>query len=148
MFDKSKLLNNHISGNLGKINSYKLVEYFNKKVSNELKYQGIVYRILQFKTKENFQEKCMTPLKNQKYCSCTKSLEYIPKIKQYLSYKKYKYYVIFKFNVTYDDVLFDVNKMIDYLGEKTPYRKENEIIVLTQNFPIISYKNIIEYGKI
>lgn len=146
-----KLLNSHISGNLKSKDSYKLVkfckEYFNGKIPNELKYQGTVYRILQFKTKEKFQEKCMIPLENQKYWSCTKSLESIPKIKQYLSHKNYKYYIIFKFDVTYDDVLFDMNKMVDYLGEKTPYREENEIIVLTENFSIISSKNIIEQGK-
>ena len=41
-----------------------------------------------------------------------KTLEGIEKVKEKTSKKRYKYYVLFEIDVTKDDVLFDINKVI------------------------------------
>lgn len=148
----------HINGTLKLHDSYKLVEYskeyFNWKIPNSLKYEGTVYRLLQFNTTEMYEN----VLKNgfirydkQRYWSVTKDLSSIKHIQKNLSHKKYVYYIIFKFDVKYDDVLFDLNKMYYYLNPDSVswnYEDENEVIVLTDNFPEMSPKNIYEHGEI
>ena len=137
---------------------YKLVEYskeyFNWKIPNSLKYEGTVYRMLQFNTLEMY-EKVLNdgfiPYNDQRYWSCTKKYSSIRHIQKNLSHENYLYYIIFKFDVKYDDVLFDVNKMYYYLNPDTMiwhFEDENEIIVLTDNFPKMSPNNIHDYGEI
>lgn len=154
-FDKE--LHDHMSGNLPIKDSYKLIdsalEYFNGKIPYKLKYEGPVYRIMQFRTKEHYNEilkKGMIPIVTQKYWSCAKDLKSIENVKSFTSKHRYKYFITFKLNVTYDDVLFDLNKMYEYISGYIShiYSKENEVVVLTKNFPIISTSNIVDKGKI
>ena len=51
------------------------------------------------------------PIEKQKYWSCTKDLRSVEEVKKFTCYYKFKYFIVFKFDVTYDDVLFDMNKM-------------------------------------
>ncbi len=80
-----------------------------------------------------------------------KNLNTKKKIKKNIKKKKYVYYIIFKFDVKYNDVLFDLNKMYYYLNPDMVswnYEDENEVIVLTDNFPEMSPKNIYKHGEI
>jgi hypothetical protein len=151
-----KSLFDHISGKLPIKDSYKLVEYaqdyFNWKIPNDLKYEGPVYRVVQYKTKENYKEllkKGMAPIQTQRYWSCAKDLNSIERVKSFTSHKRYKYFITYKFDVTYNDVLFDMNKMYKYLfGCFSEYKDENEVVVLTTNFQKILPENIVDHGLI
>lgn len=152
------IFRNHLAG--GKIiDSQKLIDatlhYFDNNIPNDLKYKGTVYRVMQFRTKEQYNrilKKGMVALENQKFWSCAKYLKSIEDVKKYTSHKRYKYFIIFQFDVDYNDVLFDVNKMKDYiwgLGHSfTRYSEENEVLVLTKNIKIVPKENIIEHGKL
>jgi hypothetical protein len=152
-----KALHQHISGTLSWNESYKLVEYcqsyFNWKIPQNLKYQGDVYRIFQFKdyefdTYQSILKNGVSSHEKQRYWSCTKDIESIEKIKKFLSHNQYTYYIIFKFDVKYNDVLFDINKMYDYLYNTTSeYVDENEVIVLSWKLTLPP-ENIIKYGEI
>jgi len=156
-FDRfDNIFRNHLSGSY---DSEKLIaatlHYFDNKIPDNLKYKGTVYRIMQFRTKDFYNKilkKGMIPLQNQMFWSCTKYLKSTEDVKKLTWYKKYKYFIIFKFDVDYDDVLFDVNKMKNYIwgvGHSfTRYSEENEVIVLTKNIKEIPKENIIEHGEI
>jgi len=152
------IFRNHLAGGHIK-DSQKLIDatlyQFDNEIPDDLKYKGTVYRVMQARTKSHYNKilkKGMIPLETQKIWSCSKYLQSIRNVKSFTSHKKYKYFVTFKFDVDYDDVLFDVNKMKDYIwgiGHPfTRYSQENEIIVLTKNFKIIPPENIIEHGKL
>ena len=148
----------HINGTLKLKDSYKLVEYsqeyFNWKIPNDLKYEGVVYRMLQFNTEEQYRnvlKNGFIKYNSQRYWSCTKDIKSINYIQKNLIHKKYKYYIIFKFDVHYNDVLFDLNKMYYYLNPDRVswvYSDENEVIVLTDNFPEMSTDYIYDNGEI
>ena len=71
----------------------------------------------------------------------------IEEVKQKTLKNRYKYYVVFKFDVTFDDVLFDINKLIDYVGlDENRFKDEEEVLVLSDKIPTISKNNIIDYG--
>ena len=155
LFDN--IFRNHLSGSYN--DSEKLVgatlHYFDNKIPNDLKYKGTVYRIIQFRTKEQYDKilkKGMIPFENQIVWSCTKYLNSTEDVKRLTWHKKYKYFIIFQFDVDYDDVLFDVNKMKNYIwgvGHSfTRYSEENEVIILTKNIKIIPKENIIKHGKL
>lgn len=125
--------------------------YFKNNIPNSLKYEGELYRIIQTNNKSIYDKilkNGLSPFINQKYISCSKSLNGIDQVIQKTYKKNYKYYIIFKFNVTYDDVFFDVNKMINYLHlDVNKFRTEEEILVLTKNIQYLNTNNIIKHGK-
>jgi hypothetical protein len=54
---------------------------------------------------------------------------------------------VFKFNVNNDDVLFDINNVIDYIGlDENRFRDEEEVLVLSNKIPHIPKENIIKDG--
>ena len=125
-------------------------QYFNDNIPNELKYEGTLYRIVQTQNKDlynRFLKQGFSSLPLQKYYSCSKTLDGIEEVKRKTLKKRYKYYVVFKFDVTYDDVLFDINKLIDYIGlDENRFRNEEEVLVLSEKIPHINKTNIIDYG--
>jgi len=150
-----RCLSAHISGVLPIKDSYKLVEsaqfFFKWKIPNSLKYEGSVYRVMQFHLKERYNEilkNGIKPFELQRYWSCAKDLKSIEKVKYFTTQKNFKYFITFKFDVTYNDVLFDMNKMNEHLDLPDSYYEENEIIVLTSSLPEITSKNIVDHGKL
>ena len=125
-------------------------KYFNHNIPNELKYEGTLYRIVQTHNKDlynRFLKQGFNSLPLQKYYACSKTLHGIEEVKRKTLKNRYKYYVVFEFNVTVDDVLFDVNKVIDYIGlDENRFRNEEEVLVLSEKIPSISKNNIIDYG--
>jgi len=84
---------------------------------------------------------------NQKYYGCSKTLDGIEIVKQKTLRKRYKYFVIFKIYVTKDDVLFDVNKMIDYMGlDEDSFKGEQEVLIKSDKIPSMNKENIIDFG--
>lgn len=124
--------------------------HFNNNIPNELKYEGTLYRIVQTQNKDlynRFLKQGFSSLPLQKYYPCSKTLNGIEEVKRKTLKKRYKYYVVFKFDVTFDDVLFDINKLIDYIGlDENRFRNEEEVLVLSEKIPHISKNNIIDYG--
>jgi len=86
-------------------------------------------------------------LPSQKYYATSKTLEGIEVVKQKTLKRGYKYFIIIKFNVSFDDVLFDINKVIDYIGlDENRFINEEEVLILSEKIPNISKNNIIDYG--
>lgn len=142
------LAGGNISDSIENIEIFK--NYFNNSIPNELKYEGTLYRLIQTTRKDMYNFCIKTGFNvypNQKYYACSKTLDGIEYAKQKMLRRRYKYFVIFKFDVTEDDVLFDVNKMIDYIGlDENRFKKEEEVIVLSDKIPYISKNNIVDYG--
>lgn len=149
---KKKLLFHLAGGNIkdSDENIEVFKRYFNNDIPNELKYKGTLYRIVQTQNKDlynRFLKQGFNSLPTQKYYACSKSLNGIEEVKRKTLKNRYKYYVIFKFEVSFDDVLFDVNKLIDYIGlDENRFVSEEEVLVLSEKIPIISKNNIIDYG--
>lgn len=148
---KNKVLYHLIGGNIiDSIENIKLFNsYFNGNIPKELKYEGVAYRIFQTKSKQLYDRVLkhgFNSLDSQKYYSCSKTLNGIENVKQKTVNRKYKYYVVFKFNVTFDDVLFDVNKLINYIGlDENRFKNEKEILVISDKMPSLNKECIIEH---
>jgi hypothetical protein len=149
---KRKLLFHLAGGNIkDSVDNIEIfINYFNGYIPNELKYEGTLYRIVQTQSKElynKFLKQGFNSLPLQKYYACSKTMNGIEEVKQKTLKNRYKYYVVFKFDVTFDDVLFDINKLIDYVGlDENRFKGEEEVLVLSNKIPTISKNNIIDYG--
>ncbi len=126
------------------------INYFKGNIPQELKYEGVLYRVFQTKSKtlyEKVLKNGFDVLENQKYYACSKSLKGIKSVLLKTSKRRYKYYIVFKFNVNNDDVLFDINNVIDYIGlDENRFRDEEEVLVLSNKIPHIPKENIIKDG--
>lgn len=127
-------------------------DYFDGNIPQNLKYEGKLYRILQMYDKQQFNKILKGGAKsflNQKYFSCSKTLEGIEEVKRKTWKKKYKYFVLFEFNVLKEEVLFDVNKVIDYIDlNENRFKQEEEVLVLSEKVPFLNPNNIIDFGKL
>jgi hypothetical protein len=149
---KDKLLNHLAGGTI--VDSVENIDVFNKyfkgNIPQELKYEGALYRVFQTKSKplyEKVLKNGFNVLENQKYYACSKSLKGIKSVLLKTSKRSYKYYILFKFNVNNDDVLFDINKVIDFIGlDENRFRDEEEVLVLSNKIPHIPKENIVKNG--
>jgi len=125
-------------------------DYFDGKIPDKFKYEGMVYRYFGFRHKEIYErvlKNGFSAWETQKYYSTSKSLKAIDEVITGTWKKRYKYFVIFKFKVGKDDVLFDMNKVLDYFNiEEDRYRKEEEVLVLAEKIPSVSKDKIVKSG--
>jgi hypothetical protein len=149
---KDKLLNHLVGGSI--IDSVENIDfflnYFNGDIPDELKYEGSLYRVFQTTSKPLYNKilkNGFNVLPNQKYYACSKSMKGIKSVILKTSKRRYKYYIIYKFDVYKDDVLFDMNKMIDFLGiDENRFTDEEEVLVLSSKVPFLPTDNIIKHG--
>lgn len=149
---KDKLLNHLVDGSI--IDSVENIDvflnYFDGNIPDELKYEGVLYRVFQTSSKPLYNKMLkngFSVLPNQKYYACSKSMKGIKSVILKTSKRRYKYYIIFKFEVTKDDVLFDMNKMIDFLGiDENRFIDEEEVLVLSNKISLLSTDNIVKHG--
>ena len=149
---KDKLLNHLVGGSI--IDSVENIDlflnYFDGNIPDELKYEGSLYRVVQTTSKPLYNKilkNGFNVLPNQKYYACSKSMKGIKSVILKTSKRGYKYYIIFKFDVYKDDVLFDMNKMIDFLGiDENRFTDEDEVLVLSSKVPFLSTDKIIKHG--
>ena len=149
---KNKLLNHLAGGTI--VDSVEnidvFINYFKGNIPQELKYEGVLYRVFQTKSKtlyEKVLKNGFNVLENQKYYACSKSLKGIKSVLLKTTNRRYKYYIVFKFNVNNDDVLFDINKVIDYIGlDENRFRDEEEVLILSNKIPHIPKENIVKNG--
>lgn len=148
------VLRKHIIGACSIADSVKNLDvfndYFDGYIPNQLKYQGVLYRIFQTSSKTLYNEilkKGFNALPSQKYYSCSKSMGGIESVIRKTSKNRYKYYIIFKFEVSEDDVLFDINKIREFLDiDENRFIDEEEVLVLSNKIPSLSKDNIIKHG--
>lgn len=122
-----------------------ITDYFDE-VPERLLYEGELYRFVFFNNEDEYKNALKNGVKcdnrNDGFLRCTKSLDQQEIIIDQLG-AGYEYYIIFDAYSTYENCIFDVNKMCEEFGVDNSYEHEEEVII-----ECIDLQEVIENNKI